>query len=54
MAGARKTVARLGESDPDEIVKQYAAAVAVLPATTQPSTQTTTQPATGPVTRPAS
>jgi hypothetical protein len=44
---ARATIAKLAESEADPIVKDYAAAVAKLPATTQPSTQATTQPAQG-------
>jgi hypothetical protein len=44
----RATIAKLAESDADPIVKDYAAAVAKLPATTQPSTQATTQPTTAP------
>jgi hypothetical protein len=49
--GARQVIAKLGESDPDPLVKQYAAAVAALPATTQPSTQAATQ-ATQPTSAP--
>jgi hypothetical protein len=48
----RATIAKLAESEADPIVKDYAAAVAKLPATTQPSTQATTQPGT-PATQPA-
>ena len=45
--GGRETVARLAESDPDEVIKQYAAAVVALPAaTTQPATQPATQATT--------
>lgn len=43
--GGVETVNRLAKSDPDELVKQYAAAVAEIPATTQPSTQPATAPA---------
>jgi hypothetical protein len=45
---ARPAVARLAESDADALVKQYAAAVAAMPATTQPTTNSATQPATAP------
>ncbi len=48
--GGQETVARLAESDPDELVKRYAAAVSAIPATTQPATQPSepAQPAPAP------
>ncbi|MGB7160093.1 MAG: hypothetical protein WBD40_18645, partial [Tepidisphaeraceae bacterium] len=45
-ADGREAVAKLAEAEADDVVKQYAAAVAAMPATTQPATtQSTTAPA---------
>ena len=46
--GGREAIAKLAESDPDDVVKQYAAAVVAMPATTQPTTQATTEPVPAP------
>jgi hypothetical protein len=49
----RATIAKLAESEADPIVKDYAAAVAKLPATTQPTTQPSTQATTQAAPHPA-